>query len=136
MSQRVRSRAFEYRCPSCSDWRKVKVAIVITLALAFCGMAQAKHRHHGLTPSEKWAQTSFARCARWRESHNGATAQNLYEIEGPKASGNYGDYDFLDGVSRKQQNQIAYQMYLARGDGPWRQYDHCYSGMYYPYNGY
>lgn len=115
----------------------MRVAIVITLFLTFCGTAQAGHQPRPQrTPAEAWAQTSFAKCARWRESNDGASAQNLYEIQGPNASGNYGDYEWLNGVSRIQQNQIAYQMFLKRGDSPWRPYDHCYWGMYYPHNGY
>jgi hypothetical protein len=58
-------------------------------------------------------------------------AQNLYQIQGPRAHGNFGDYGWLNGVPRKQQNQIAYQMFKARGDQPWRPYDHCYWGMSY-----
>lgn len=93
------------------------------LCLWLVGTAQAKPRP--LSPAERWARTDFAVCVRWRESRNGASAQNLYEIEGPHASSNYGDYEWLNGVSRKGQNVIAYQMFLRRGDSPWRPYDGC-----------
>ena len=64
-----------------------------------------------------------------RVSRNGAAAENLYEIQGPHASGNYGDYEWLDGVSRARQDWIAYRMFLARGDQPWRPYDGCAGGL-------
>jgi hypothetical protein len=107
----------------------VKRAIVITLFLLLCGTAQAGHKHK-VSPAEAWARTPFANCVRLRESQNGVTAQNLYEIEGPHASGNYGDYEWLNGVSRVQQDLIAYQMFLRSGDSPWRPYDHCYWEMH------
>ena len=65
-------------------------------------------------------------CVRQRESGNGTTAQNIYEIEGPHATASDGDYEWLDGVSRAEQNHIAYEMWLSRGcHGPWGQYDGC-----------
>lgn len=100
------------------------------LLLLFCGVAQADH-YHATSPAEIWAQSGFARCVRMRESTDGRGAQNLYQIQGPRAHGNFGDYGWLNGVPRKQQNQIAYQMFKARGDQPWRPYDHCYWGMSY-----
>ena len=112
----------------------MKVALVITLCLCIIGTAQATPRPS--SPAEQWAQTGFARCVRWRESTDGKGAQNLYQIQGPKATPTNGDYHWLDGTSRKHQNLIAYNMFLSRGDSPWKPYDHCYSGMYYPHNGY
>jgi hypothetical protein len=93
------------------------------LSLIIVGTVQARHRP--MSPAQKWARGAFATCVRIHESQDGLTAQNLYEIEGPHASGNYGDYGWLDGVSRYRQNEIAYQLFRRSGDSPWRPYDGC-----------
>lgn len=106
----------------------MKVALIIVLSLIVCGTAQARHPRH-LSPEQAWVRSPFASCVRWRESTNGAGASNLYQIQGPNASSNDGDYEWLDWVSRAKQNWIAYKMFLRRGDNPWRPYDGCYWGM-------
>jgi hypothetical protein len=95
--------------------------LITVLALAATSHARACR---GVTEPQ-WVRSAFATCVRWRESRNGAAAQNLYEIEGPAATVSNGDYEWLDGVPRAGQNWIAYGMWCASGDSPWAPYDGC-----------
>jgi len=98
------------------------IAVVVCLAIQ-TGSAQAKHWPD---PPGWWLHSSYMTCVRWAESKNGQASANIYEIQGPRASGNYGDYEWLYGAPRAEQDYLAWLIWKTRGcHDPWGQYDGC-----------
>ena len=82
---------------------------------------------------QAWVRSPFARCVRWRESHNGADPNaegNLYGLEGINVPARFsnlgGTYSWAASVPRSVQDRLAYLLWLRDGDGPWSAYDGCH----------
>lgn len=107
-----------------------RIALVAVLAFVFTGTALGSGTPRAVphVAPAWWVHGSFATCVRWRESRDGADPNaigNLYAIQGPRAHGNFGDYGWLTGVPRAEQDWIAWRLYQRLGVQPWRPWDHC-----------
>jgi hypothetical protein len=95
---------------------------LLNLWLALGSYAQRKWPD----PPSWWLHSAQMTCVRWRESANGVTSRNIYELEGPQASGNYGDYAWLDNASRAEQDYRAWLLWRSQGcHRAWGVYDGC-----------
>lgn len=98
--------------------------MIVAVSL-MCGATARAGNCYGYPTEHSWVISPYAICVRQHESGNGTTSQNIYETEGPHATQWDGDYEWLYGVSRAVQNQIAYALWCKRYMNPWTPYDHC-----------
>jgi hypothetical protein len=95
---------------------------LVTLAIT----ATASARKRWPDPPGWWLHSTYMTCVRWNESQNGSTSRNIYEMEGPNATASDGDYEWLYGAPRAEQNYLAWLMWKRSGcHQPWGKYDGC-----------
>jgi hypothetical protein len=98
-------------------------AAAIVAALSLVTTAVAKHWPD---PPAWWMHSTQMVCVRYRESKDGRASPNIYEIQGPNATASDGDYDWLYGAPREEQDYLAWLIWKRSGcHQPWGRYDGC-----------
>ena len=77
-------------------------------AIVFAVCATTANAKRWPDPPAWWLHSSEMVCVRYRESKDGLASRNIYEMQGPRASGNYGDYEWLYGAPlRAEQDYLC-----------------------------
>ena len=100
--------------------------VLFSLSITLTERSRASPPRHWPDPPAWWLHSSYMTCVRYQESKNGRASPNIYEMEGPNATASDGDYGWLYGAPRAEQDYLAWLLWKRSGcHQPWGRYDGC-----------